>query len=89
MLQGDKGQILDSYDQNVEKVKDLSCIDITGSLSLKGFHLGLTFQVDVIDAKHIFAQTDLKSLGESLKINRLDEIDFAKKTANQWLEQDF
>lgn len=88
-LQGDEGQILDSYYENLIKVKDLSCIDITGSLSLKSFRLGLTFEVDVIDAKHIFAQTDLKSLGKSLKIHKLDGIDFAKKTANQWLEQDF
>lgn len=86
-LQGDVGVIeTEGYKKFVQ---ELTCIDITGSLSLKGYHLNLPFEVDVIDARHIFSQTDLKSLGKSLKINKLETIDFEKKNANQWLEEDF
>jgi len=51
-LQGDKGLDLDSDRKSF--TRELTCIDITGSLSLKGYHLDLPFEVDVIDAKHIF-----------------------------------
>lgn len=86
-LQGDVG--VKEYNEESEVIPELSCIDITGSLSLKGYHLNLPYNVDVIDARHIFSQTDLKSLGQSLKINKLETIDFEKKSANQWLEEDF
>jgi hypothetical protein len=65
---------------------NLSCIDILGTVRLSNYKYKLPFSVDVIDARHIYSQTDLKGLGSNLKINKLTGIDFSIKKASEWLQ---
>ena len=62
---------------------NLFFMDISGTIILKNYRYKLPFFVDIIDAKHIFTQSNLKDLGMSLQISKVEGFDFEKKKASE------
>lgn len=85
MAQGD--QILEKKYIFSKENKNFTWIDILGTGFLKNYHFQLPFSIDILDARHFYSQSDLASLGRSLRISKVEGIHFQEKKASQWLQE--
>nr|YP_009258529.1 putative DNA polymerase type B [Netrium digitus]ANI25551.1 putative DNA polymerase type B [Netrium digitus] len=82
--QGDKpSEKISKYRRDTN---NLNAMDILGSPFVTGYRYKLNYPVDILDARHIYSQSNLDDLGKGLRIPKVHGIDFTIKNANQWLE---